>query len=437
MADDDAAAAPVSLAPTARSKLPLMTSYQSIKKLGSDPNALRPWRTAISLHFILGEHMNNILEYADGVGPEDEYPVRAHDKHAHAIMLICMEQTQCDTYEPRFPTAVAMWRSLGLVLKKHCLQNKLKSMALLVDLKQQPRESIELYINRASGSRTCYDVARLMISHGGVDGLGMDLESTTALLMNAEEKVVKSVGSVSYVASGSASRRHDDRNGGNWRNDHPSGSSSSSNRNSRPLTDKSLSECYGCHEKGHFRSQCPNKSKWSAADREKYGSLDRDRPRRTDTPSLACITTGWTSSYPPHDPSIFLIDSAATAHIVYAADIVDDYVPVSSPTFLDTADKSKPGFEIKGYGTLIVETLVSGERKQIKLLDVHVAATVKANLLLTLQHVRCAQAVWASWELRRALRQLGFHIDAIFLETAHKAGLKAWMRAAFRRSYAR
>ncbi|KAG1679444.1 hypothetical protein FOA52_007736 [Chlamydomonas sp. UWO 241] len=314
-------------------------------------------------------HMSMILEYADGVGPADEYPIPAHDKHARAIMLICMEQAQQDTYKPRYKTAVAMWRGLRAAHTKKSQSNKSATLKELWEVKQLPREVVELYIDRATVLRErCLDVGhvvsdgdlltyilsglypdynhvKLMISHGGVNGIGLDLDLTTAILLDAEKLVPKTAGSVSYVSTSSADRRHNDR-GDNQQGHYSSGPSGSTQSSSGSSGSKSSSGfyCFGCKEPGDMLRECPNKHKWNASTRQKF-SLAQVVGRQVDE------------------------------------EVVDDYEPVTCPTFLGTADTISRGLEIKGYGTVTIVTIVDGAPVSVKLVNVHVAPTLKANLL--------------------------------------------------------
>ncbi|KAG1654274.1 hypothetical protein FOA52_007944 [Chlamydomonas sp. UWO 241] len=353
-------------------------------------------------------HMSMILEYADGVGPADEYPIPAHDKHARAIMLICMEQAQQDTYEPRYKTAIAMWRGLRAAHTKKSQSNKSATLKELWEVKQ-PREGVDLYINRATVLRErCLDVGhvvsdgdlltyilsglypdynhvKLMISHGGINGIGLDLDLTTAILLDAEKLLPKTAGSVSYVSTSSADRRHNDR-GGNQQGHYSSGPSGSTQSSSGSSGSKSSSGfyCFGCKEPGHMLRECPNKHKWNASTRQKF-SLAFKR-KSSDVKSSAPRSPALAASFvpgvdPPRNPKTWVIDSACTSHLAYSEEVVDDYEPVTCPTFLGTADTSSRGLEIKGYGTVTIVTIVNGAPVSVKLVNAHVAPTLKTNLL--------------------------------------------------------
>ncbi|KAG1675148.1 hypothetical protein FOA52_003371 [Chlamydomonas sp. UWO 241] len=356
-------------------------------------------------------HMSMILEYADGVGPADEYPIPAHDKYARAIMLICMEQAQQDTYEPRYKTAIAMWRGLRAAHTKKSQSNKSATLKELWEVKQLPREGVELYINRATVLRErCLDVGhvvsdgdlltyilsglypdynhvKLMISHGGINGIGLDLDLTTAILLDAEKLLPKTAGSVSYVSTSSADRRHNDR-GGNQQGHYSSGPSGSTQSSSGSSGSKSSSGlyCFGCKEPGHMLRECPNKHKWNASTRQKFSlAFKRKSPdvksSAPRSPALACLVA---ASFvpgvdPPRNPKTWVIDFACTSHLAYSEEVVDDYESVTCPTFLGTADTR--GLEIKGYGTVTIVTIVNGAPVSVKLVNVHVAPTLKTNRL--------------------------------------------------------
>ncbi|KAG1654175.1 hypothetical protein FOA52_009835 [Chlamydomonas sp. UWO 241] len=402
---------PVAAVVAPPSKLPSIGQFANVKKLSSDNH--RQWTTALKLHFTMDTHMSIILEYADGVGPADEYPIPAHDKHARAILLICMEQAQQDTYEPRYKTAIAMWRGLRAAHTKKSQSNKSATLKELWEVKQLPREGVELYINRATVLRErCLDVGhvvsdgdlltyilsglypdynhvKLMISHGGINGIGLDLDLTTAILLDAEKLLPKTAGSVSYVSTSSADQRHSDR-GGNQQGHYSSGPSGSTQSSSGSSGSKSSSGfyCFGCKEPGHMLRECPNKHKWNASTRQKFSlafkrkssDVKSSAPR---SPALACLVA---ASFvpgvnPPRNPKTWVIDSACTSHLAYSEEVVDDYEPVTCPTFLGTADTSSRGLEIKGYGTVTIVTIVNGAPVSVKLVNVHVAPTLKTNLL--------------------------------------------------------
>ncbi|KAG1679431.1 hypothetical protein FOA52_007723 [Chlamydomonas sp. UWO 241] len=323
--------------------------------------------------------MNKVMEYADGDGPADAYPIPAHDKHARAIMLICMKQPQQDAYTPRFKTAITMWRSLLAAHTKKSLSNRSASLQNLAEVRQLPREGVELYINRVMVLRervmdvgikidenllleyilarlhSDYNFLKIMISHGGADGIGFDLDTATAILLDAETKICKPVGSVSFSGFKPSSGLY----------------------------------CYGCKEPGHMFRECPNNHKWNDATRQRFSMALKhkssdDKSSAPKPPGFACMVAASFAPGldPPRDPKTWLIDSACTSHLAYGEEVVDNYVPVTRPTFMSTADTSSRGLEIKGYGDVTIVTIVNGAPRLFnKVGATLIAAPERANFV--------------------------------------------------------
>jgi hypothetical protein len=144
MADDPA------VEPVLGLRLPPARDFTGVKKLGSRRDALEPWMKQMGRALKLVPSMKVVIEFAESGRPADGGPPREQDDHALNLMLTCMETMQCDIYETRYTTAVALWRGLTAVVLKQSHLNKLESFASMYNLKQAQREPIMEYIERAT-----------------------------------------------------------------------------------------------------------------------------------------------------------------------------------------------------------------------------------------------------------------------------------------------
>ncbi|KAG1659835.1 hypothetical protein FOA52_003778 [Chlamydomonas sp. UWO 241] len=308
-------------------------------------------------------------------------------------------------------------------------------------LQMLPKERVSAYIDRALAMRdrlrdvdaVIGDDALILHIFNGLHkhfaivktGLRLppefDLEKMTAALVQEEPSPIDSLGfvdSVHYAApgnnarDGSALRRATNVGGfGNGGGGGPrrfngggAGSSASSglNRfgsrsgNSSGGDSRSRIECCGCHEIGHFCSQCPYKSSWRAYDHE-FGSGDRDAPIRGDLHCMARLSiaaTAIASVEPlieplvidPRDPQEWLIDTGASNHVSHCLTLLHNYRPMRFATMINTAGG---GLKVEGFGTAFIDSPVHGETKCLVLHDVAYAPSAVTNLL---PGTRCNQA---------------------------------------------
>jgi hypothetical protein len=385
--------------------------------------------------------------------------VKEHDEHVRSLMLLSMPTAQRETYS-RYPTASELWCGMHKMHLAHSKANKLAYMDNMQKLSMLPKERVSTYIDRSLALRErlrgvgavlsdddlILHILNGLHSHFGLVKMSLrmmtdvDLEKMTAILIQEEHTAIATVGSASlgsahYVAPGNAIRR--DNNGRNGGAPHRStnvggssggdprrlnggagGSASSgfnrfgpSSGNSSGGDSKSRVECFGCREMGHYRSECPNESRWQASDHE-FGSGGRDAPTGRDAPptrgNLHCMArlstaaTVYAPVEPPveplvespaidtRDPTEWVIDTGATGHVSHSRALLHNYRPVLSATMINTADNTAGGsLNVEGFGTAFIDSPVHGVIKRLVLHDVAHAPSAAVNLL---SGTRCNEA---------------------------------------------
>jgi hypothetical protein len=167
------------------------------------------------------------------------------------------------------------------------------------------------------------------------------------------------------------------------------------NKGSKDKAKKPKGACFNCGQEGHFKAECPELEGKKEGKKPSTGPLATPSGGRGLSPKqtqakMAEIswisTTGQSGSkvlgYSNQEP-IWIVDSGCSRHMTYARWKFEDYKELDEP--IDVTTASGAIIQAIGQGTVRLQTLVQGQIRPVRLLDVLYVPGLAGSLISVLQ----------------------------------------------------
>jgi hypothetical protein len=206
----------------------------------------------------------------------------------------------------------------------------------------------------------------------------LDMDTAMNMHMTLKKKIAKDVGSSiqasSYYSSGSVHYAGGGGGGGRHVD-----SSASLGPGGYPNERYGCPKQCGCEDMGHIRTMCPNRSKWTASDCERFELAEENKSRRGEPGSalsLACMV--YSDDDEQYYPGHFALNTASNTSLVRSREHLHDYVPLPSPIKCETGG----GMMIDMlFGTVIIDVFKNGRKTRIMIDDVALTPSVRTDIL--------------------------------------------------------
>ena len=145
--------------------------------------------------------------------------------------------------------------------------------------------------------------------------------------------------------------------------------------------------CYNCGKAGHISAKCRAPRKLNGpSPGPSTGPLVTPGGRRGLSPGPEhAVETSWMANIEPNplEPLLWVIDSGASRHMTFSRESFSDYMPLTEPILITTANGAT--IQALGQGTVPLRVTVQGTERAVALTEVLYAPGLSGSLISVLQ----------------------------------------------------